>query len=110
MESTRKLSRIKIQDKISVRIDAPGADGIPGEITALGFGGAFITTARNLPLGALLDLTLPLHDQELPIRVKAKVVHSEEGKGIGIEFQNLSTRDAERIGVYLFINNNDGRS
>lgn len=104
MEPTRKLSRVKVQNKISVRIDAPSAGGIPGEITALGFGGAFITTARHLPVGTLLDLTLPLKDQELPIRVKAKVVHSEEGKGIGIEFKNLSTRDAERIGVYLFIN------
>lgn len=106
MERTRKFTRQNIQKKVSVRIESRITPGKSGELTSLGFGGAFLTTAFTLPMGSIANLTIPLNEKE-SIQVQAKVVYLEEGKGIGFEFTDLSARDAERIGVFLFLNQND---
>lgn len=93
----RKYSRANIPKSIPIEVA-----GIQSEVTALGFGGLYIKSASLLPVGTVLNLALTLPDGHFPIRVKAKVVYVDQGVGMGIEFIDLKTRDAEQIGVFLF--------
>ncbi|HET6370960.1 MAG TPA: PilZ domain-containing protein [Nitrospiria bacterium] len=98
---TRKYTRTNVDKKIPIHLDGFG----DSDLVSLGFGGLYVTSASPLPVGTVVHLSLPLPDQEPPINVTAKVVYMHEGKGMGIEFIDLSVRDAERIGVFILLNN-----
>jgi hypothetical protein len=96
---TRKYTRTGVDKRISVHFDGSG----DSDMVSLGFGGLYVTTASPLPVGTVVHLGIPLPDEEPPVRVSAKVVYVNEGKGMGIEFIDLGVRDAERIGVFILL-------
>lgn len=95
----RKYTRSTRIERIPIHIEGIGV----AEIVSLGFGGVYINTPRPLSEGSVFDLSLPLPDGEPVIQVRAKVVYVEQGKGMGVQFSDLKTRDAERIGVLLLM-------
>ena len=97
---SRKYTRTEIARKIPIELAGVGRS----EVASLGFGGLYIATASPLSQGTLFELRLPLPDEEPPIQVMAKVVYVNPRQGMGIEFQGLKVRDAERIGVFLLLN------
>lgn len=51
-------------------------------------GGLYLTTQMRIPVGATLALRIPLGREHLV--VKAEVVYSNPGEGVGVKFQDLS--------------------
>ena len=63
-------------------------------------GGLYMNTLAVLPEGTLLMLRIPLGDEQLVVR--AKVVYSNPGHGVGVHFYGLSEQDRaalERAGL-----------
>jgi Tfp pilus assembly protein PilZ len=95
----RRLSRTEVGN-MNLSVELGGKNS---EIVSLGFGGLYIKTQSPFSVGTFFDLILPLPDEEPPILAHAKVVYTDPGAGMGIEFLNLKVRDAERIGVFLLL-------
>jgi PilZ domain len=57
----------------------------------IGSGGLYLNTQADLPQGALLLLRIPFGQEQ--IVVNAEVVYTNPGRGVGLQFQGLSTED-----------------
>ena len=61
-------------------------------------GGLYMNTQTVFPEGALLTLRLPLEvEHEQHVVVKAEVVYSNPGLGVGVRFRQLSEEDRLKI-------------
>jgi hypothetical protein len=58
-------------------------------------GGLYLSTQTNIPIGSTLALRLPLGNQYLV--VKAEVVYSNPGEGVGVKFRELSDESRSLI-------------
>ncbi len=58
-------------------------------------GGLYMNTQTVLPQGTLLTLRLPLGDE--PLVVRSRVVYSNPGRGVGVEFCDLTNEQRARI-------------
>lgn len=87
--SGRKAERILIKKDVTIN----------GILKALAFdiseGGMYICTQAEFIPGAMLDLSFDVDD--VPIKVKARVRHTQPGVGIGVRFGGLSQEDSIRI-------------
>jgi hypothetical protein len=63
--------------------------------------GVFIEDPRPLPVGRMLRLLLRLTPDSRAITVWAMVRRSEEGKGMGVEFVQISGNDRALLGEFL---------
>ena len=74
-----------MQDKdCGVLIDRFGPFGT----TDISLGGLYMSTQAAIPVGATLALRLPMGSEH--VVVKAEVVYSNPGHGVGVKFQPLS--------------------
>ena len=62
-------------------------------------GGLYMNTQAVFPEGAVLMLRLPLGDPHVVVR--AEVVYSNPGLGVGVRFRDLSEEDRTRIAQSL---------
>jgi PilZ domain len=56
----------------------------------ISLGGLYMNTQLEIPVGATLGLRLPIGDDH--VVVKAEVVFSNPGHGVGVRFQELSNQ------------------
>lgn len=59
-------------------------------------GGLYMNTQEKLPEGALLTLNIPLGAGRQVV-VRAEVVYSNPGRGVGVRFQGLSEEDRDLL-------------
>jgi hypothetical protein len=72
---------------VDVHFDGAESTGI-ASTKDLSLGGVYLTTQSLLPLGATLSLRIPLGGEQLV--VKADVVYSNPGRGVGVRFHRLA--------------------
>lgn len=80
---------------IDVHFDGADATGI-ASTRDISEGGLYMNTQAELPEGALLTLRLPLSNNR-QIVLRADVVYSNPGRGVGVKFRDLSEKDRELI-------------
>ena len=71
---------------VDVHFDGADSTGI-ASTKDMSLGGVYLTTQSQLPLGATLSLRIPLGGEHLV--VKADVVYSNPGRGVGVRFHRL---------------------
>ncbi len=72
---------------VDVHFDGADSTGI-ASTTDISLGGLYMSTQTEIPVGAVLALRLPLGSEH--IVVKAEVVYSNPGHGVGVRFNELS--------------------
>ena len=72
---------------VDVHFDGADSTGI-ASTKDMSLGGVYLSTQSPLPLGATLNLRIPLGGEHLV--VKADVVYSNPGHGVGVRFHRLS--------------------
>jgi hypothetical protein len=72
---------------VDVHFDGAESTGI-ASTTDMSLGGVYLTTHSLLPLGATLTLRIPLGGEQLV--VKADVIYSNPGRGVGVRFHRLA--------------------
>jgi hypothetical protein len=71
---------------VDVHFDGADSTGIAGT-TDISLGGLYLSTRAEIPEGATLTLRIPLGGQQ--VVVKADVVYSNPGHGVGVRFHRL---------------------
>ena len=71
---------------VDVHFDGADSTGVAGA-KDMSLGGVYLTTQSLLPLGATLTLRIPLGGEH--VVVKADVVYSNPGRGVGVRFHRL---------------------
>jgi hypothetical protein len=72
---------------VDVHFDGADSTGI-ASTKDISLGGLYMSTQAQIPVGATLALRLPLGSEH--VVVKAEVVYSNPGHGVGVRFQPLS--------------------
>jgi hypothetical protein len=72
---------------VDVHFDGADSTGI-ASTTDISLGGLYMSTQAAIPVGAMLALRLPFGSEH--VVVKAEVVYSNPGHGVGVKFQALS--------------------
>jgi PilZ domain-containing protein len=91
---------VRVKSTNSVELHPEGdSSRIWGEATDLSLGGCFVEMPIPLKHGTILKLALWL--KETKLLVKAKVVSSRPGFGIGLQFREMPEEDSERIKQFL---------
>ena len=89
-EERRRFDRSRLI--VDVHFDGGEATGV-ASTKDISLGGLYMSTRADIPVGATLALRLPLGDKHLV--VKADVVYSNPGHGVGVKFHPLS--DEKRV-------------
>ena len=72
---------------VDVHFDGADSTGVAGT-TDISVGGLYLSTQVEIPEGATLTLRIPLGGEH--VVVKADVVYSNPGHGVGVRFHRLS--------------------
>ena len=72
---------------VDVHFDGADSTGV-ASTKDISLGGLYMSTQAEIPIGATLALRLPLGSEY--VVVKAKVVNSNPGHGVGVKFVELS--------------------
>jgi hypothetical protein len=72
---------------VDVHFDGGDATGVASS-KDISLGGLYMSTKTNIPVGKTLALRIPLAGQHVVI--KADVVYSNPGHGVGVRFHRLS--------------------
>ena len=72
---------------VDVHFDGAESTGVAGT-KDISLGGLYLSTQERIPEGATLTLRIPLGGQH--VVVKADVVYSNPGHGVGVRFHRLS--------------------
>ena len=84
-EERRHYDRLRLI--VDVHFDGGDATGV-ASTKDISLGGLYMSTQADIPVGSTLALRLPLGNKH--IVVKADVVYSNPGHGVGIRFHRLS--------------------
>ena len=71
---------------VDVHFDGADSTGV-ASTKDMSLGGVYLSTRSQLPLGATLSLRIPLGGEHLV--VKAEVVYSNPGRGVGVRYHRL---------------------
>ena len=72
---------------VDVHFDGAESTGV-ASTKDISVGGLYMSTRTLIPVGATLALRIPLGNEH--VVVKAEVVYSNPGQGVGVKFQDLS--------------------
>ena len=98
----RKYRRVKLVTE--VRCDAAGRDDIlvTRDVSA---GGMFVSTKTPLPIGSEVGLSFNLGKEASALQCAGKIVYSQQGMGMGIEFSGLNPECA--LALQKFVDESD---
>ena len=85
----RKVERILIKKEVTIN------DNLKAQAFDISEGGMYIYTQAEFNSGDLLDLDFDVDG--VPIKVKARVQHTQLGVGIGVKFSGLSHEESIKI-------------
>ena len=103
-QNRRRGIRASLPMKALIR---EGDQSLPCQILNLSEGGVFVMRKEPHPIGAPIELLIPLQDSKEPFKVQGKVVYVVEtarGKhprGMGIQFGELKEKIREKLRLYL---------
>jgi CheY-like chemotaxis protein len=90
----RRTRRVPLQSKVHL---SWGAEEMEGEIVDVSLGGFLVKAPRTLPLGSPVRVSLSLSQRMKPILSAGSVVRLLEGNQMGIQLDELSVADSERL-------------
>ena len=73
---------------------------LPPRVRNISLSGAYIEDLRPLPRGRMYEMCIWL-DADTSIKVKVMVRHSEEGKGMGVEFLEMARENHNRLRNFI---------
>jgi hypothetical protein len=77
-----------------------GSDSrLPGRLVDLAMGGCGVLTPDPLPIGS--EVKVEITRDAITIKPEGRVVSTEEGKGMGIEFLSLPAEDIKTLAAWL---------
>ena len=85
IEERRHFDRSRLI--VDVRFDGADSTGVASS-KDISLGGLYMSTQAEIPVGATLALRLPLGSEHVVVR--AEVVYSNPGHGVGVKFNELS--------------------
>jgi DNA-binding response OmpR family regulator len=94
----RRTRRVAVQSKVRVR---HGGEVLEGETVDISLSGVRVRTARVLPMGSSVQLSLQLSQRMRPIVGVGSVVRVANGNEMGIELDRLPVADSERLQEFL---------
>jgi PilZ domain len=97
-DERRKDARFSISASAEV-LELSTRTRLTGRASDLGPGGCYIDTVSPFPLGASLMLTLTCENQN--VHVKANVVYSRTGMGMGLAFTEMTAKQKENLTAWL---------
>ncbi len=98
MADQRRFPRARVSFDSYVWVDSPaGPTHSGGRFVVLGAGGACLEVDKPFSTGNLLDLWFTLPGTRDTISSHAIVRSTVEGKGVGVEFLDISTQERERV-------------
>lgn len=84
-EERRRFDRSRLI--VDVHFDGAESTGL-ASTKDISRGGLYLSTQTNIPVGSTLALRIPLGNEH--VVVKADVVYSNPGEGVGVKFRELS--------------------
>jgi PilZ domain len=97
-DERRKDARFSISASAEV-LELSTRTRLTGRASDLGPGGCYIDTVSPFPIGASLMLTLTCENQN--VHVKANVVYSRTGMGMGLAFTEMTAKQKENLTAWL---------
>ena len=93
----RRTSRRPVNLKVE---QCTGAVGKALRATNLSIDGLRLDESLSVAPGAVVDMVVHVPGERAPLRVRGTVV--DAGRGTGVEFMRLTTRDRLQIAEFLF--------
>ena len=83
---------------VDVHFDGGESTGVASS-KDISLGGLYMSTQAEIPVGATLALRIPIADDH--VVVKAEVVYTNPGKGVGVKFRDLSDEARKSLNLEL---------
>lgn len=83
---------------VDVHFDGAESTGVASS-KDISLGGLYMSTRTEIPVGAMLALRIPLGGDH--VVVKAQVVYTNPGKGVGVKFRDLSDEARQSLAQEL---------
>lgn len=102
MEDRPQREAVRVQKPLEVTYTA-NCPPIEARIEDISEKGFFLDTTHALDIGSSIEFELALPDAtpDVPIRGQGRVIWAAPMVGVGVEFQNLSREDRERIRFFV---------
>ena len=98
MTENRRFPRARLSFETELWVETPtGPTHLEGRFVLLGAGGACLELDESFSVGRLLNLTFTLPQTGDTIGCRAIVRSAVEGKGVGVEFLDISPQERERV-------------
>jgi hypothetical protein len=94
----RRTRRVSIQSKVRFLF---GKEELEGETVNVSMSGLLLQATRIAPVGASLRMSLQLSQQMRPIMAAGSVVRIQRGNQMGIQLDQLTLSDSERLQEFL---------
>jgi CheY-like chemotaxis protein len=94
----RRFTRVRLRCRASME---SGNDRLQGTTLDLSLGGLLIQSDRAFPHGTVLTVSFELEAGAPPVRSTARVVRTVGSDCMGVQFQNLGTRESSRLQEFL---------
>jgi DNA-binding response OmpR family regulator len=94
----RRTRRVPIQSKVRLTI---GKDEFEGETVDVSMTGLLVRAPRTAPIGSALRMSLQLSQKMRPVVASGSVVRILGGNQMGIQLNQLSVPDSERLQEFL---------
>jgi DNA-binding response OmpR family regulator len=94
----RRTRRVSIQSKVRFLF---GKEELEGETVNVSMSGLLLQATRIAPVGASLRMSLQLSQQMRPIMAAGSVVRVQRGNQMGIQLDQLTLSDSERLQEFL---------
>jgi len=94
----RRFTRVRLRCRIWIE---SGNDRLVGTTLDLSLGGALVQSHRTFPLGTLVTISLELEAGTPPLRSASRVVRIVEPDCMGIQFENLGSKETPRLQEFL---------
>jgi CheY-like chemotaxis protein len=94
----RRTRRVPIQSRVRLKF---GEEEMEGETIDASMSGLLVRAPRNAPLGSSLRMSLHLSQRMSPIVAAGSVVRIHGGNQIGIQLDQLTLRDSNRLQEFL---------
>jgi len=94
----RRFTRVQLRCRVSMEC---GNDRLEGTTLDLSLGGALAQSHRAFPPGTLVTVSLELETRTAPLRSTARVVRTVGTDCMGIQFENLGSKESKRLQEFL---------
>jgi DNA-binding response OmpR family regulator len=94
----RRFTRVRLRCRVSLE---SGKDRLEGTTLDISLGGALVQSHRTFPSGIPVTVSLELEAGTSPLRSGARVIRTIGTDCMGIQFENLGSKESNRLQEFL---------